>query len=144
MLVLGHWETDQGGATQPVLRVRLRDAAGALVTIPVLIDTGAETTVFDYRVLEALGFEYPPAGFTLTGLGGETDAVLVPGPLMLVTSAGPAVPVNGSFAGCPDPTGLDSSVLGRDVLMNFAVIFDKPGETIVIVADPHRYSIHAS
>lgn len=34
------------------------------------------------------------------------------------------------------------SILGRDVLGNFAVILDRPGDAIALLHGRHRYSIH--
>jgi len=51
------------------------------------------------------------------------------------------VKLRGRFAACVDPQLLDMSVLGRDVLDLFAVIVDRPGDTIALVGQQHRYSI---
>jgi len=45
---------------------------------------------------------------------------------------------NGSFAAVNDPTALDMSVLGRDILDFFAVIVDRPGEAVCLLRDEPR------
>jgi hypothetical protein len=50
----------------------------------------------------------------------------------------------GEFAALADPDALDMSVLGRDITGLFAVIVDRPGNTVCLVGQQHRYSIIGS
>ena len=40
-----------------------------------------------------------------------------------------------------DPTDLDMSVLGRDILGLFALIVDQLGDTVCLIRQNHRYRI---
>ena len=76
----------------------------------------------------------------LTGVGGRVGAVHLPSRLELSVSDEKSVIINGPFVGLLETT-LERSVLGRDVLGHFAVIVDRPGNTICLLHGRHRYVI---
>src|SRR5262245_27956356 len=45
------------------------------------------------------------------------------------------------FIAVTDPTALDLSVLGSDILDLFALIVDRPGNTVCLLSRRHRYEI---
>jgi len=43
-----------------------------------------------------------------------------------------------------DPDALEMSILGRDIIEQFALIYDRLGNTLCLVGQRHRYGIIAS
>lgn len=50
--------------------------------------------------------------------------------------------IKGPFDGLPEGREGELSIFGRDVLGNFAVILDRPGDAIALLHGRHRYSIY--
>jgi hypothetical protein len=53
----------------------------------------------------------------------------------------PAVEFQGEFAAVTQPGVLDNSVVGHDILELFAIIVDRPGDTVRLFRDRRRNSI---
>lgn len=79
--------------------------------------------------------------FTLSGIGGTSEFVLVTTMLEFMRDDGGPVRVRGEFAGFTAPAATDLSVLGRDVLDNFDLIVSRRRNEIVLLAPRHRYQI---
>lgn len=56
-------------------------------------------------------------------------------------TAGTVAVFRGQFVAVTSARALDMSVLGRDVTDLFAVIVDRPGGTVCLVSQHHRYQI---
>ena len=140
MRVDGRWAVDDDGVTYPLIPARVQTNAGGWIRCPLLLDTGAERTVIAAEIVEQLGFPPIPLSPGLTGVGGRVGAVHLPSRLELSVSDEKSVIINGPFVGLLETT-LERSVLGRDVLGHFAVIVDRPGNTICLLHGRHRYVI---
>lgn len=145
MRIDGRWHATETGVRLPCLDLEVRGANGARVPATFLLDTGAERTTFTYDLVDALQLEpEPDDGTYLAGVGGTSPAIRLATALLLPIGGGRSVPMNGVFYGFADPIALDMSLLGRDVLSNFAVIVDRPGNQIMLLARDHRYQIVSS
>lgn len=141
MRVDGYWQVDQNGTVRPVLKADVVAAGGRLVEVVFLIDTGADRTVLDHQTLADLGPDVVPTEDYLHGIGGRVEAVSVDAAIRLRRPDGQPVTVRGPLLASPDPAALDQSVLGRDVLDNFALIVDRRGDVVTLLHTPHRYVI---
>src|SRR6266498_1723064 len=114
---------------------------GEWISARLLIDTGADRTVLSASALSKLGFIPHQSEEGISGLGGVTDAVAIQTKLQLFRETGAPVTFHSHFTAVTDPTALDLSVLGRDILDLFALIVDRPGNTVCLLSQRHRYEI---
>jgi hypothetical protein len=118
-------------------------ANGSWLPVELLVDVGADRTVFTSGVLAILALPQAPSPRQLGGVGGAARTVLIGPELRLPLSEGAAVKFQGAYAGFTDADALDMCVLGRDIMNLFAVIVDRPGDTVVMIGKGHRYQISA-
>lgn len=144
MRINGQWFLAADGISRPVVPAHLRTQDGAWITMPFLVDTGADRTVLSAGVLDILHLPRLVAGERLSGLGGTVTSVLVNTPLRFLQEDGRPVTVRGPYAALTDPEALDMSVLGRDITGLFAVIVDQPGQVVCFLGQHHRYRIGTS
>lgn len=106
-----------------------------------LVDSGADRSVFDADTLTVLAL--PPIDFReqLGGLGGVTEAVLVDTQVRLSEVGGGKVTFRGQYAAVNEPESLDMSVPGRDILGLFALIVDRPGDLVCLLAPRPYYRV---
>ena len=142
MRIHGEWHWSESSGLVPRLHAEIRTGDGRWVPTPFLVDTGAERSVFSYEVLDALQLDAEPSdGTYLTGVGGTSATILVATKIRLQATDGQLANVNGIYYAFTDPISLDLCILGRDVLSNFAVIVDRPGNQILLLARDHRYHV---
>ena len=125
----------------PYCRLMCKLVQGSWVPIHFLVDVGADGTVFSAGLLEALGFESPPAKEMLEGVGGQAESVAVETTIRMTRENGAPVLFHGDFAGFTDPAASDMSILGRDLTNLFAVIVDRPQDVVCLLGGNHRYAI---
>jgi hypothetical protein len=77
----------------------------------------------------------------LGGVGGTADSVELFTRLRFVRENGAVVESRGQFAAFTEPEALDMCVIGRDITEMFAVVADRPGDVVAMLARPHRYAI---
>ena len=142
MHIHGEWRLDESGVLTPVLDCKLLSGTGEWLDAGFLIDSGAERTVISGDVLRQLDAPTHVSLHFLVGLGSSVQVLTVSTKLMLELDNGSSIVVNGPFDGLPEGREGELSILGRDVLGNFAVILDRPGEAIALLYGRHRYSIH--
>ena len=143
MLLVGEWKIRDDGAARPTVRANVQDGEGGLVAADFLLDSGADRTVFCAALLERWRLSAISArpGFSLSGIGGTSEFVLVTTVLEFTRDDGGPVRVRGEFAGFTDPAATDLSVLGRDVLDNFDLIVSRRRNEILLLAPRHQYRI---
>lgn len=141
-MIHGEWHWSESGGVTPRVEAEIRTRDGNWVAASFLLDTGAERSVFTYDVLDALQLDPEPSdGTYLTGVGGTSATILVATKIRMQAIDGQWAPVNGIYYAFTDPISLDLCILGRDVLSNFAVIVDRPGSQILLLARDHRYHV---
>jgi hypothetical protein len=138
MRIDGAWWLCDDGIVRPVIRAGVRTAADAWLSIHVLVDVGADRTVFSAGVLEALGIQPEPAKEKLEGVGGRVESVTVATQIRMTRETGATILINGPFAAFTGPKALDMSVLGRDLTNLFAVIVDRPQDVVCLLGGNHR------
>lgn len=143
MRVDGRWYRCPDGVVRPVIRGAVMRSDGAPVIRFFLVDTGADRTVLSQDVLLNLDLPLREPSERLAGVGGAVTTFEVDTELVFVRDSGQAVPIRGRYSVVTDPSALDMSVLGRDVLGLFAVIVDQPGGTVCLLNQHHGYSISA-
>jgi hypothetical protein len=143
MLIVGKWLRCEDGVTRPVLDVEVIGANGTLCEECFLVDGGADRTVFSAFLLNELNLpsQTPPAGAGLRGISGDSHFVVVETVILLTRDDGGTARMRGQFAAFTDPTATDMSILGRDVLDNFAVILDRPRDQVLLLNGIHDYVV---
>lgn len=91
--------------------------------------------------MAALSWAPVASPIRLGGLGGTAETVLIPTSIRLTAEAGGQVVFHGHYAAVTDQEVLNMSVLGRDISNLFAMIVDRPGDTICLIGQQHSYRI---
>ena len=141
MEIKGEWQFCDDGILRPVMLGRFESADGEWVNAELLIDTGADRTVLNTEILQKLCIDPIESEEGISGLGGVTDAMVIQTSLQLFRETGAPVTFHSHFTAVTDPTALDLSVLGRDILDFFALIVDRPGNIVCLLSQRHRYEI---
>ena len=138
----GEWLLCDDGVTRPILRAQVLDGENIWRSLELLIDTGADRTVLSADVLATSMLPEIPAGDRLAGAGGFIDTVAVRTQLRILRDDGIPVTLRSEYAACTNPSALDMSVLGRDILDMFTLILDRLGSQIALIGGEHDYAIH--
>jgi len=141
MLIRGLWMLCDDGIIRPVIESEVLSADGSWLRVELLVDVGADRTVFSAAVLATLALPHLPATHQLGGVGGAASTVAVATHIRLSLGGGFTIAFQGSFAGFTQADALDMCVLGRDIMNLFAVIVDRPGDVVCTVGQGHRYAI---
>jgi hypothetical protein len=143
MLIVGEWQVGDDGMTRPVVRAEVLGLDGSPIAEGFLVDSGADRTVLSAAVLERLHLPVRRGqpGLTLSGIGGESDFVLVSTAIVFVREDGGAARIRGELAGFTDLTTTDLSILGRDVLDHFDIVLSRRRNEVLLLAPNHRYHI---
>jgi hypothetical protein len=140
MRINGQWLQSPNKNVQPTISVDVLAGDGSWRNAFFLVDTGADCTVFAADLLAALGLPSAPIG-PLSGVGGSTPSVQVKTSIRLERDDGGTYTITSPFAGFTAQSALELSVLGRDVLDLFAVIVDRPGNAVCLLAPRHQYAV---
>lgn len=141
MRIDGEWCLCDDGFVRPIIRGEVLKSDGYWETVPFLVDTGADCTVFSAAILKALRVQPNTAHTQLGGIGGLTASVQVATQIRLTCDDGGTALFRGQYAAFTQLESLDMSVLGRDILELFAVIVDRPQNIVALISQRHRYVI---
>ncbi|QJX00129.1 pepsin/retropepsin-like aspartic protease family protein [Frigoriglobus tundricola] len=144
MRINGGWYEPERQLPRAVVIGRLEAADGSWIECPFLIDTGADTTVLSAKVLYQLGRPFALAPVQLGGIGGGVETCEVHTTLRFERTDGTPADIKGAYSAFQVEDALEMSVLGYDVLHLFALIVDRPGDTVCLIHPPHRYTIQSS
>ena len=144
MRVDGRWHRFQDGALRPVIDAAVFSPSGVWQNITMLLDCGADRTVFDASLLSLLTPLASSQNLELAGVGGKADSKVIETRLAFVRDNGNRVTVQGRFSVFTDIKSSDVSVLGRDITNNFHVIYSYPERQVVMLAQPHAYRIESA
>jgi predicted aspartyl protease len=139
MRITGGWYEPEEHVPRPVVIGVVQADDGQWVECPFQIDTGADTTVLTPKVLRQLGRPVSLAPKQLIGVGGAVETWQVWTTLAFIRTDGEPTVIEGAYSAFQDEGALEMSVLGYDVLRLFAVIIDRPGNTVCLVVPPSRY-----
>jgi hypothetical protein len=141
MLISGTWHVCDDGIIRPVIRAEIQAHDGSWVKAPLLLDTGADRTVFSTDILTALRLQPVVAETRLGGVGGVASAIIVETRIRLTHENNGKVMLRGQYAATTEAAALDMSVLGRDVTNLFALIVDWPQRLVCLLGQRHQYTI---
>ena len=141
MLISGQWVLGDDGIVRPVVKAAVLAADGSWAPTEFLVDVGADRTVFMASFLTKLALPHVPALQQLGGVGGAAATITVGTQIRFPVDGGSSIVFQGMFAGFTQPDALDMNILGRDIMNLFAVIVDRPGNAVCMIAKPHRYRI---
>jgi hypothetical protein len=141
MRINGQWLLCDDGIVRPVLLCELLTGDGSWRKIPFLLDTGADRTVLNAGALAVLKLPHLPSFQQLGGVGGEATTVRVETQIRMAVDDGGKATFRGQFSAFTDPEALDMAVLGRDITDIFALIVDRPGDTVCLLGQQHCYAI---
>lgn len=141
MYIAGDWHPCDDGVMRPVVRAELLGGDGSWVHHELLLDSGADRTVLTGAALRILRLNAVELDDGLAGIGGTSHAVAVDSQIRFTDDRGRKIVVKGQFAAVQELESLDICVLGRDVTNLFAVIVDRPGNSICMLGQGDRYQI---
>ena len=146
MRVEGRWHRFKDGVLRPVIDAAVQTPSRTWQSVTLLLDAGADRTVFDASFLSLLSPLALPVAQTpeLGGIGGKISAVFIQTRLFFTRDDGKRVTVQGPFGVFTDLLSSDVSVLGRDATNNFDVIYSYPKRRVTLLAPPHDYQIQFS
>jgi hypothetical protein len=142
MRIDGEWFPCDDGILRPIVRGRVKTAAGHWEPAIFLVDTGADCTVLCAATFNILGYHTNPTSRQLGGVGGRTPSVEVATVIQLFTHDNRPIQFRGSYAATTRLESLDMIILGRDIANFCSVIVDYPGNTVTLVRPPHSYRLH--
>ncbi|MEK6407817.1 MAG: hypothetical protein AABN34_12710 [Acidobacteriota bacterium] len=144
MRVEGRWHLFDDGILRPVVDTFVQTPEGTWQAAMLLLDAGADRTVFEARLLTVLQKLAVPADEApeLGGVGGKAACIFARTRLGFVRDDGQLVNVQGLFGVFTNLTSSDVSILGRDVTNNFDVVYSFPRREVMLLAPPHSYQIH--
>jgi hypothetical protein len=116
-----------------VIHTEIQASDGSWVKAPLLVDTGADRTVFSADILQALRLQPVAVGDRLGGMGGVGSAIIIETRIRLTHKNNGKIMLRGQYAAVMDTAALDMSVLGRDVTNFFAVIVDWPQRLVYLL-----------
>jgi hypothetical protein len=141
MRINGQWLLCDDGIVRPVLFSELLTGDGSWRQIPFLLDTGADRTVLNAAALDVVQLPQLPSFQQLGGVGGEAATVRVETQIRMAVEDGGSATFRGQFSAFTEPAALDMAVLGRDITDFFALIVDRPGDTVCLLGQQHSYAI---
>jgi Retroviral aspartyl protease len=144
MRINGLWDICNDGVIRPVVGGAVLSSTGTWERVYFLVDTGADCTTFNAGTLALLGLAIQSAAAQLGGVGGAVPTVAVDTSIRFSDTNSITIVFKSRFAALTDPAALDISILGRDIINHFALIVDRPGNTVCLLRQPHRYVIHSS
>ena len=141
MQITGEWLLCPDEIIRPVVLGEVRSGAGAWLSVPFPLDTGADRTVLSAAVASALNLPALDANEPIGGLGGTVESVLMETVIQLTRETGAPVSFRGRFVAVTELSTLDMSVLGRDITDHFAVLVDRPDDRVFLVRGRHHCAI---
>lgn len=143
MLIRGEWQLFDDGVIRPIIRVKVHGADDQVISANFLVDPGADRTVFSASLVLYLGLPVraPQAGYSITGIGGASDHVLVDTMMEFTRDDGGMARVKAEFAGFTDEAATGLNILGRDVLNNFDLIMSYQRGEVLLLSQRHRYLV---
>jgi len=141
MHIEGSWKLCDDGVLRPAIVGKVRAGDGSQVQAWFLVDTGTDRTVLSEELFRALNIQPADDMSRLEGVGGPTASVTLDTAIEMLREDGTPVHFKGRFAAVTDPTALNMSVLGREIINLFALIVDRPGDVVCLIGGGHRYQI---
>jgi hypothetical protein len=143
MRIVGEWRETATTVPRPYIRAHVETHDGNWVQCVFLVDTGTDRTVLTADVGHQLGRPTVPSPRQLGGIGGVVETHEVWTTLRLTGEVGERFNLAGNYGVFVDPL-IGECILGYDVLLRFALVVDKPSDSVCLIHPPHRYIIQNS
>jgi predicted aspartyl protease len=141
MIVAGRWSLCEDGMVRPVVRASIKKDDEDWINVDFLIDTGADRTVFISQVAAQLGLSPVGSRDQLIGLGGNVGSYQVKTMVRFHGLEGEIFKIESDYPVLTDPKALEQSLLGCDLLQEFALIMDRKADRIWLVTRGHQYGV---
>ena len=143
MRIEGRWLVGIDGVERPVFDGYLEVPSGIQLAVSLLIDTGADFTVLAPDVAQQfVSVVRPtPTSTTAGGIGGTQPVHELAVDLLLPTTSGQRARIRGPLPILLAPGSLELSVIGRDLLDQFALIYDRPQSVLLLLALPDTFAL---
>jgi predicted aspartyl protease len=143
MRIEGRWLAGADGVERPVFDGFIAAPGGVQLAISLLIDTGADLTVLAPAVAEQLADSIRP---TLTetvvgGVGGTQRVYELAVDLLLPTTTGQRARIRGPLPVIVEPGSLELSVVGRNLLDQFTLIYSRPRNVLQLLTPPDSFTL---
>ncbi len=144
MLLPGEWYPCSDGVSRPILNGEVLTAHGNRVAERFLIDTGADITVLSSDVCSFLKLQANGSTGKLAGVEGIIESAIFDAQIQFLRDDGGTATFHGSFHAFVRSHPMQMSVLGHDILQMFALIVDRPRDTVCLLRGAHGYEIKRS
>jgi hypothetical protein len=143
MRIDGRWLRCTDGIERPVVDVHLVLPTRQLAALPMLVDTGADFTILAYAVGQSLSayLQTTPVNTTAQGIGGQIPTHMLNVRLLFTSMGGRQVMLNGPIPTFATPANPDFSVLGRDVLDRFELVYSRTRAIIALLISPDSFTL---
>lgn len=119
-------------------------SSGDWIGCDFLIDTGGDVTVLAPAVLQKLGRPTTIAAHQLGGVGGSVPTLEVWTTIRFLATDGSYANIGGTRSAFGQAGAIEESILGFDLLRVFALIVDRPSDTVCLLHGNHSYIIQGS
>ncbi len=143
MRIEGRWLAGADGVERPVFDGMIAAPDGAQLTVSLLVDTGADITVLAPTVAEQLAASVQPVPTEMVvgGVGGTQQVYEIAVDLLLPTTSGQRARIRGPLPVILEPGSLDLSVIGRNLLDQFTLIYSRPQNTLLLLIPPDSFTL---
>jgi hypothetical protein len=134
----GTWVLCADGVERPAIFIDLLLPGGQLAQIPFLLDTGADATVVAYDVAQQLAAytSLTPNAAPATGIGGAAATEILAVDLLFTTVDGRRSLIRGPLLAFASSSTSDLSILGRDVIDLFDLVYSRRNDQIALLTPP--------
>jgi hypothetical protein len=143
MRIEGRWRAGADGVERPVCDGYVVVPGASPLALALLIDTGADLTVLAPDIAQRLaGLVQPTPTNTLAGGIGGTELVYeLAVDVLLPTTSGQQARLHGPLPILLTPGSLELSVIGRDVLDQFTLIYARQQRTLLLLTPPDTFTL---
>jgi hypothetical protein len=142
MRIDGRWLRFPDGIERPVIDAHLLLSGGQLAALSLVIDTGADFTVLAYVVAQQLGAYVQPTPLkqSALGVGGVVLMQALGVDLLLTASSGQQARLSGPIPVLTSASSLEFSVLGRNALDLFDLVYSRQRQVIALLRAPDTFA----
>lgn len=141
MRIDGRWLRFPDGIERPVIDAHLLLPGGQLATLSLVIDTGADFTVLAYTVAQQLGAYVQPTPLkqSAIGVGGVVLMQALGVDLLFTATSGQQARLSGPIPVLAQPSSLEFSVLGRNALDLFELVYSRQRQILSLLTAPDTF-----
>jgi hypothetical protein len=139
MRIEGRWLTGADGVERPVFDGFIAAPGG----IQLAVSTGADVTVLAADVAQQLVAIVQPTPTTISvgGVGGIEQLHELAVDLLMPTTSGQRARIRGPLPIILTPGSLELSVIGRNLLDQFTLIYSRPQGTLLLLTPPDTFTL---